>query len=119
MCRQENLFRFDYHKSEPNRQETHPDHHFAMTDNSLNLHALADRFDAAWRLGERPSLSGYLDDVEDSQRLNATLSVSQSLTQDWRLVGGYTYSQAEDETDGTTTSNTVFVGISRNFDWRW
>ena len=69
MCRQENLFRFDYHESEPNPQETRANYHFAMTDNSLNLHAIADRFDAAWRLGKRPSLPSHLDDVEDSQRM--------------------------------------------------
>ena len=69
MRRQENLLRFGYHESEPNRQETCSAYHFAMTDNSLNLHAIADRFDATWRSERRPSLSSYLDDVEDSQRM--------------------------------------------------
>ena len=57
--------------------------------------------------------------VEEATRIDATISMSRSLNRDWDLVGGYTYRTIQEEGGSDVTSNTVFVGLSRSFDWRW
>ena len=41
-----------------------------MSENSLNNHALADRFDADWQSGKRPLIGEYLNSTADDGRLN-------------------------------------------------
>lgn len=71
---------------------------------------------ASLSIGDTSALAG---DVEDAQRLDATVSLSHTLTRDWDVKGGYTYSEQRSESDDTISSSTVFVGLSRGFDWRW
>ena len=71
---------------------------------------------ASLALADTRELAG---DVDDATRLDATVSVSHALNRDWDLVGGYTYSRLSEEGSDDVTSNTVFVGVSRTFDWRW
>jgi hypothetical protein len=53
----------------------------------------------------------------DSQRVDISLSYRYDLTRDWGLVGGYTYSLSTRDIESDRSSNTVFVGLQRSFNW--
>lgn len=53
----------------------------------------------------------------DGQRVDISLSYRYDLTSDWGLVSGYTYSMSAQDTESDRSSNTVFVGLQRSFNW--
>ena len=57
------------------------------------------------------------DDPNDGQRLDVSLIYRHSLTRDWGLVGGYTHRFSTEDIGEDRRSNTVFVGLERNFSW--
>lgn len=58
------------------------------------------------------------DDANDGRRINFDLTYTRELTRDWNLVSGYRHSFSDEDDRKSATSNTVFVGLSRSFDWR-
>lgn len=56
-------------------------------------------------------------DGDDGQRFDLRLTYEHSLTQDWGVVAGYSYVQDKSDTQGDRNSNTVFIGLQRNFSW--
>jgi hypothetical protein len=62
-----------------------------------------------------------VDDLDvignDSQRVDISLSYRYDLTPDWGLVSGYTYSLSKENNASDRSSNTVFVGLQRSFNW--
>ena len=72
--------------------------------------------DASVSYGNTNALAGT---IEDASRIDATVALNHALTRDWSLRGGYTYSQSEDDNNDTVSSNSVFVGIGRTFNWRY
>ena len=57
-------------------------------------------------------------DIEDASRWDFNVQYRHSLTRDWGLVGGYTYSFATSEDTEDRDSNSIFVGVDRAFQWR-
>lgn len=55
--------------------------------------------------------------AEDAQRINIDLTYRRSLTQDWGLLGGVSHRLIKSDTASDRSSNTVFVGLERTFDW--
>ena len=68
------------------------------------------------QVGDTRGLDG---DIEDVRRIDASLSLSRPLTRDWDLVGGYSFTRATADDSADRTSNTVFIGVDRTFDWRF
>jgi len=62
--------------------------------------------------------SNVLGFDEDTSRIDLTVSYDRELTRDWDLVAGYTYSKAEDDTTADRSSNTLFVRLQRDFEFR-
>jgi len=52
---------------------------------------------------------------DDTERLNFSASFSRALTRDWRWNAGYRRELRDDDRDGRAVSNSVFVGINREF----
>ena len=48
--------------------------------------------------------------------LNATLT--HALTEDWALDAGYSYRWRDADSEGTATSDTLFLELRREFEWR-
>jgi len=61
------------------------------------------------------SLSG---DIEDATRWDFNVRYRHSLSRDWGLVSGYTYSFATSDGLEDRDSNTIFFGVDRAFEWR-
>jgi hypothetical protein len=57
------------------------------------------------------------DRVDDGRRLDLSLSYRRDLTADWGLVGGFSHVLVTDDGEPDRSSNTVFVGLQRSFDW--
>jgi hypothetical protein len=57
------------------------------------------------------------DTRDDGQRLDLSLSYRRDLTADWGLVGGFSHVLVSDDGEADRSSNTVFVGLQRSFDW--
>lgn len=57
------------------------------------------------------------NDGDDDRRIDLNLTYNYDLTRDWGLVSGYRYTISEEDGTQDRTSNTVFVGLRRNFDW--
>ncbi len=55
---------------------------------------------------------------EDRSVLRVSLAYRYTLANDWDLVSGVEYSRIDRETSNDETSNTLFVGIERTFNWR-
>jgi hypothetical protein len=53
----------------------------------------------------------------DSQRVDISLSYRYDLTRDWGLVSGYRHSLLTRDTQSDRSSNTIFVGLERSFNW--
>lgn len=54
----------------------------------------------------------------DASRLDLGLTYQHDLAQDWGLVGGYNRSFTTEDGEADQTSDTVFVGLQKNFEWR-
>ena len=55
-------------------------------------------------------------DTTRTATLNATLT--HALTEDWALDAGYSYRWRDEDTDGRAMSDTVFLELRREFEWR-
>lgn len=55
-------------------------------------------------------------DTTRTATLNATLT--HALTEDWALDAGYSYRWRDEDTDGKATSDTLFLELRREFEWR-
>jgi len=55
---------------------------------------------------------------EDVSKLDLGVNYTHALAQDWGLVTGYTYSLATAEGSADRQSNTIFVGLQKDFSWR-
>ncbi|WP_300064278.1 hypothetical protein [uncultured Roseobacter sp.] len=53
----------------------------------------------------------------DAQRFDVSLSYRYALTRDWGLVGGYRHRLSTQDNAEDRSSNTVFLGVERNFSW--
>ena len=62
--------------------------------------------------------SGLDTTEDDASRLDLGLTYQHSLAQDWGLVGGYSRSFTTEDGEPDQTSDTVFVGLTKNFEWR-
>lgn len=62
--------------------------------------------------------AGLTADVDDSSRLDLSVSYRHELTQDWGLVSGYSRSFATDEDKADISSDTIFLGLQKRFEWR-
>jgi hypothetical protein len=58
------------------------------------------------------------DGGNDTSRIDLSLSYTHELTEDWGLTGGYTHALNRSDAEADVSSNTVFVGLERNFRWR-
>lgn len=56
-------------------------------------------------------------DANDGERLDISLTYRHDLTADWGLVSGFTHRFSTEDTGEDRRSNTVFVGLERNFSW--
>jgi len=56
-------------------------------------------------------------DAEDAQRIDLSLSYRYAVTRDWGIVSGFTHRRASSDGDADRISNTVFLGLQRNFNW--
>ena len=57
-------------------------------------------------------------DGEDASRMDLSVRYRHELARDWGLVGGYTYSYATEDGQDDRSTNTVFVGLDKTFNWR-
>jgi len=55
---------------------------------------------------------------EDVSVMNFGVNYSHALAQDWGIVTGYTHSMSSSDQDGDDSTNTVFVGLQKDFSWR-
>lgn len=56
--------------------------------------------------------------ADDASRLDLGVRYRHSLAQDWGVVGGYNRSFTSEEGEADQTSDTVFVGLQKTFEWR-
>ena len=56
-------------------------------------------------------------DGEDASRMDLSVRYRHELARDWGLVGGYTYSYATEDGQDDRSTNTVFVGLDKTFNW--
>ncbi len=54
----------------------------------------------------------------DTARFDFDVTYQRAVTRDWNLVGGYRYSKQVADAREDVTSNTVFIGVNRSFNWR-
>jgi hypothetical protein len=54
----------------------------------------------------------------DGQRLDVSVSYRYALTRDWGVVSGVSHRFSTEDRGEDRSSNTVFVGLDRNFSWR-
>lgn len=54
----------------------------------------------------------------DTTRFDLSFSYRHEVAQDWDLIGGYTYSRSSSNTSTDITSNTIFVGLEKSYNWR-
>lgn len=57
------------------------------------------------------------DNPNDGQRLDLSVTYRHDLTSDWGLVSGFTHRFSTEDSSEDRRSNTVFVGVQRNFSW--
>jgi len=57
-------------------------------------------------------------DNEDVSRLDVGINYTHALAEDWGLVTGYSHAIATTDTAADIRSNTVFVGLQKDFSWR-
>lgn len=57
-------------------------------------------------------------DAVDGRRVNVSLSYQHALTRDWGLVGGVSHILSTSDDEADRSSNTIFVGLQRNFTWK-
>lgn len=57
-------------------------------------------------------------DDEDVSRLDVGVNYTHALADDWGVVTGYTYSLATEDGVADRESNSVFVGLQKDFSWR-
>lgn len=57
------------------------------------------------------------DLADDGRRINISLSYQYALTRDWGLVGGVSHIFSTSDNEDDRSSNTIFVGLQRNFIW--
>mgnify|MGYP002621465074 CR=1 FL=1 len=62
--------------------------------------------------------NGLGTNTDNATRLDLGLSYTHSLAQDWGLTGGYSRSFASEDGEQDRTSDTVFVGLQKTFEWR-
>lgn len=55
--------------------------------------------------------------ANDAQRIDISLSYRYAVTRDWGIVSGYTHRRSLSDTAEDRVSNTVFLGLQRNFSW--
>ena len=55
---------------------------------------------------------------EDTSLLDIGVNYTHVLAQDWGLVTGYSHSRTASDTAADSQSNTVFVGLKKDFTWR-
>ena len=53
----------------------------------------------------------------DAQRIDLSVTYRHDLPRDFGLVGGITHSRSSEDGRSDRSSNTVFVGLQRSFDW--
>jgi hypothetical protein len=53
----------------------------------------------------------------DGQRIDVGLTYRHELTRDWGLVGGVSHILSSSDNEADRSSNTIFVGLERNFSW--
>ena len=56
--------------------------------------------------------------ANDGQRVDLSVTYNYALTRDWGLVSGYRHILSKQDDRSDRDSNTFFVGLQRNFDWR-
>lgn len=54
----------------------------------------------------------------DTRRTEFSVTYNRSLTQDWSLQSGYSYRMSQEDGAADRTSNAVFVGVGRTFNFR-
>lgn len=69
---------------------------------------------ADFSLFDRNELGEFAD---DGRRVSLSLSYQYALTRDWGLVGGVSRTLSTSDNEADRSSNTVFVGLQRNFSW--
>ena len=55
--------------------------------------------------------------ADDARRIDVSLSYQYALTRDWGLVSGVSHILSTSESEDDRSSNTVFIGLQRNFSW--
>lgn len=71
---------------------------------------------SSWRASlDYASVEFSSDDEDETSRLSASLAYQRDITQDWEMTAGYRHVLADDNDSGERQSNTVFLGVSRDF----
>jgi len=55
---------------------------------------------------------------EDTSRFDFDLSYNREVTRDWDMVVGYTHSRSTSDTATDRDSNTIFLRLQRDFEFR-
>ncbi|GIT89280.1 hypothetical protein [Roseobacter sp. OBYS 0001] len=55
--------------------------------------------------------------ADDGRRVDFSLSYQYALTRDWGLVSGVSHILSTSDSEEDRSSNTIFVGLQRNFSW--
>ena len=100
--------RFDTNSDNEERINTSLNAGYVQQINSLSS------FSADFSLFNRNDL-GPADD--DGRRIDISLSYQYAVTRDWGLVGGVSHILSTSDSEDDRSSNTVFVGLQRNFSW--
>ena len=121
------LFNIDYIYALPTTSIT-----FGLSQNVVTDNDNEEQINTALRAGfnrEINSLSSFGVDVSffdrnaisdgsnDAQRVEIGLSYRYDLTRDWGLVSGYSYTYSNEDGEDSRDRNTIFVGLSRSFNW--
>lgn len=69
---------------------------------------------ADFSLFDRNQLGSLAD---DGRRINFSLSYQYAVTRDWGFVGGVSHIRSTSDSEDDRTSNTIFIGLQRNFIW--
>lgn len=71
-----------------------------------------------WNAGLSLVDTNVLGADEDTSRIDFDLSYNREVTRDWDMVVGYTHSRATSDTGADRDSNTIFLRLQRDFDFR-
>jgi hypothetical protein len=73
---------------------------------------------STWNAGISLIDTNVLGFDEDTSRLDFDLSYNREVTRDWDMVVGYTHSRATSDTRADRDSNTIFLRLQRDFEFR-